>query len=301
MTTKVVSSFDGPRITVNDFIKDPLRIPALVLDMAKQGFLADAVLRNGGMNQSGSVRYNESTPLYADDAAEIRSEFAEVSVGSTSTGDPRVAFVEERALAIMVSDEMRRRQVTDPVTRQLMQVKNTLVKAWDDAFVNAVLTNTGINTMTLSGTGNWATASYDIRTDINNARKLVDNAQTTSGAEFAYEADTLIVNKATKFDLLNSAQFAQPYVGNIADENLKYTGLLPNKILNLDVLVSARVPAGKAIVCQRNICGFISDEVPLQATPLYRDEPRKTWRSDVQRASAIGLDQPKAFTVITNV
>jgi len=299
MTTKVVSSFDGPRITVNDFIKDPLRIPALVLDMAKQGFLADAVLRNGGMNQSGSVRYNESTPLYADDAAEIRSEFAEVSVGSTSTGDPRVAFVEERALAIMVSDEMRRRQVTDPVTRQLMQVKNTLVKAWDDAFVNAVLTNPGINTQAASAA--WNVGSTDIRMDINKARQKVDNAQTASGSEFAYEADTLIVNKTTKFDLLNSSQFQGPYVGNIASENLKYTGLLPNQILTLDVLVSNRVPTGKAIVCQRNILGFISDELALQATPLYRDEPRKTWRSDVQRASAIGIDQPLAICVLTGV
>ena len=48
MTTKVVSAFDGPRITVNDFIKDPLRIPELIIQMTKQGFLADAVLRQGG-------------------------------------------------------------------------------------------------------------------------------------------------------------------------------------------------------------------------------------------------------------
>jgi len=299
MTTKVVSSFDGPRVTVNDFVKDPLRIPQLIIDMSAQGFLADAVLRNGGMNQSGSVRYNESTPLYADDSTEIRAEFGEVPVGSTSVGNPLVAFVEERALAIMVSDEMRRRQITDPVTRQLMQVKNTLIKAWDDAFVNTILTNASVNTLTVSA--GWSGASVDIRTDINNARKLVDNAQTLQGAEFAFEADTLIVNKTTKFDLLNSSQFQGPYVGNIADENLKYTGKLPNQILTLDVVVSNRVPAGKAIVCQRNIMGFISDEVALQATPLYRDEPRKTWRSDVQRASAIGIDQPKAITVISNV
>src|SRR5437588_931430 len=299
MTTKVVSSFDGPRVTVNDFVKDPLRIPQLIIDMSAQGFLADAVLRNGGMNQSGSVRYNESTPLYADDSTEIRAEFGEVPVGSTSVGNPLVAFVEERALAIMVSDEMRRRQITDHVTRQLMQVKNTLIKAWDDAFVNTILTNASVNTLTVSA--GWSGASVDIRTDINNARKLVDNAQTLQGAEFAFEADTLIVNKTTKFDLLNSSQFQGPYVGNIADENLKYTGKLPNQILTLDVVVSNRVPAGKAIVCQRNIMGFISDEVALQATPLYRDEPRKTWRSDVQRASAIGIDQPKAITVISNV
>lgn len=299
MTTKVVSSVDGPRITVNDFVKDPLRIPELVINMAKQGFLADSVLRNGGINEAGAVRFNESTPLYADDNAEIRAEFAEVPVGITSTGDPRVAFVSERSLAIMVSDEMRRRQTLDPVTRQLTQVRNTLVRSWDDAFMNAVLTNSGVNTVTAAA--GWSGASVDIRKDINAARKLVDNAQTPSGSEFAFEADTLIVNKTTKFDLLNSSQFQGPYQGNIASENLLYTGKLPNQILTLDVLVSNRVPTGKAIVLHRNVAGFISDELPLQATPLYRDEPRKTWRSDVQRASAIGIDNPKAITVISGV
>ena len=251
------------------------------------------------LNQSGAVRFNESTPLYADDSSEIRAEFGEVPVGSTSVGNPLVAYVEERALAIMVSDEMRRRQITDPVTRQLMQVKNTLIKAWDDAFVNVVLTNPNVNTLTISSA--WSGASVDIRTDINNGRKKVDNAQTLQGSEFAFEADTLVVNKTTKFDLLNSNQFQGPYVGNIADENLKYTGKLPNQIMTLDVVVSNRVPAGKAIVMQRNVAGFISDELPLQATPLYRDEPRKTWRSDVQRASAIGIDQPLAICVLTGV
>lgn len=299
MPTSVVTSFDGPRVTVNDLLKDPLRIPSLVIDMAKQGFLADAVLRNGGQNESGAVRFMESTPLYADSSSETRAEFGEVPVGMTSVGNPQVSFVQERALAIMVSDEMRRRSITDPVTRQLTQVKNTLIKAWDDAFVNTILTNTSVNT--LAAASAWAGANVDIRTDINNARKKVDNAQTPQGAEFAFEADTLVVNKTTKFDLLNSSQFQGPYVGNIADENLKYTGKLPNQILTLDVVVSNRVPAGKAIVMQRNVAGFISDELPLQATPLYRDEPRKTWRSDVQRASAIGIDQPLAICVISGV
>lgn len=299
MTTKVVSSFDGPRVTVNDFLKDPARIPTLIVEMSRQGFLADAVLRNGGHTDAGAVRFLESTPLFADDNAEIRAEFAEVPVGTTSTGDPKVAYVLERALAIMVSDEMRRRQIVDPVTRQLQQVRNTLIKSWDDAFMSAILTNGSVNTLTVGAA--WSGASVDIRADLNNARRLIDTAQTAQGAEFAFEADTLIVNKTTKYDLLNSSQFQGVYVGNIANENLHYTGKLPNKIMDLDVLVSNRVPAGKAIALQRNTCGFIVDELGLQASQLYRDEPRKTWRSDVQRASAIGIDQPKAITVISNV
>ena len=38
-------------------------------------------------------------------------------------------------------DEMRRRQAIDPVTRQLLQVKNTMVYSWNTAFYSAVVAN----------------------------------------------------------------------------------------------------------------------------------------------------------------
>jgi hypothetical protein len=116
-----------------------------------------------------------------------------------------------------------------------------------------------------------------------------------------FEADTMIINHGTKNTLLQSSSFAAPYIGDIASESLQYTGVLPNKIFNLDVLVSRQVPAGNAIVMQRNRCGFIADELPFQASPLYRDEPRKLSRSDVQRASAIGLDMPSAIVLVSGV
>ena len=82
---------------------------------------------------------------------------------------------------------------------------------------------------------------------------------------------------------------------------MQYTGLLPQKIMGLDVMVSRQVPAGNGIVMQRNRCGFYADEVPFVAGPLYRDEPRKTWRSDTQRAAAIGLDQPLAIVLLSGL
>src|ERR1039458_6978144 len=109
---------DAPRITVNELLKDPLVIPALILDITQNEFIMDSVLRMGGAAPSGAVRYSESTPLYADDFPEIRPEFGEVPVVPTSIGVPRVVFSHERAMAIMVSDEMRRRQSIDPDPRR---------------------------------------------------------------------------------------------------------------------------------------------------------------------------------------
>lgn len=303
MPTPAYSSLDGPRITVDALLKDPLVIPALILDMVQNEFIVDAVLRAGGLATSGAVRYQESTPLYADDTPEIRAEFGEVPVVPTSVGIPRVVFTHERAMAIMVSDEMRRRQAIDPVTRQLTQVKNTMVYSWNTAFYSAVIANAGIQTLAVSNP--WASSNATIRGDIANAVYLVENSSITSTLGFnqflGFEADTLIVNHGTKNTLLQSSSFAAPYIGDIASENLQYTGVLPNRIFNLDVMVSRQLPAGNAIIMQRNRCGFIADELPFVASPLYRDESRKTSRSDCQRSSAIGLDQPLSIVLLSGV
>lgn len=303
MPTAVRGYSDGPRITVAELLKDPLTIPALILDLTQNEFIMDSVLRNAGAATSGAVRYSESTPLYADDYPEIRAEFAEVPVVPTSIGIPRVVFTHERAMAIMVSDEMRRRQAVDPVTRQLQQVKNTMVYSWNTAFYAAVVANASIQTLAVSNT--WASASATIRADIAQAMYLIENANIVSPSGvtqwLGFEADTLIINHATKNTLLQSSTFAAPYIGDIASENLQYTGTLPQQIMGLDVLVSRQVPAGNAIVMQRGRAGFYADEVPFIAGPLYRDEPRKTWRSDTQRAAAIGLDQPLAICLLSGL
>lgn len=303
MPTPAYSSLDGPRITVDALLKDPLVIPALILDMTQNEFIVDAVLRAGGLAPSGAVRYSESTPLYADDTPEIRAEFAEVPVVPTSVGIPRVVFSHERAMAIMVSDEMRRRQAIDPVTRQLAQVKNTMVYSWNQAFYSALIANASVQTLAVANA--WASSNATIRADIANSVYLVENASITSAIGFnqflGFEADTMIINHGTKNTLLQSSSFAAPYIGDIASENLQYTGVLPNKIFNLDVMVSRQVPAGNAIVMQRQRCGFIADELPFTAGPLYRDEPRKVFRSDTQRSAAVGFDQPLSVVVLSGV
>lgn len=361
-TYPIVGSYDGQRITVDDYLKDPLRIPALVIDIMANEFIIETVLRNAGANQSGAVRYEKSVPLYANNDTGIRAEFAEVPAVTGSVGEILVAYSYERALAITVSDEMRRRQVVDPVNRQLTQVKNTMVRAWNKAFFSLMdqiidsqaappiyQINNGGNGATNAafslgnsayssygtwqsggaGTTNFADERWDsapvqngswsgtttpgtsfwgpnlIRAHISDAIWLIENAQYNAVGQndnfFGFEPDTLIINHTAKLALFKSVDFARPYIGDAATSSIQYTGLLPRKILNLDVLVSRQCPANSAYVVQRNRLGFYSDEVPLTASPLYRDEPRKSWRSDVQRAAAMGLDQPQAVCRIDNI
>jgi hypothetical protein len=294
---------DGPRITYDALLKDPLIIPELILEMTQNEFIMDVILRKGGMTNSGAVRYSESTPLYADDVPEIRAEFGEVPVVPTSVGIPRVVFTHERAMAVSVSDQMRRRMIMDPLTRQLRQVKNTMTYSWEQAFYSAVVANGGIQTLAVGAP--WASSNATIRADIANAVFLVENASVPSSLGFTsylgFEADTMIIGTGTKNTLIQSSSFAAPYIGDIASENLQYTGVLPNKILDLDTLRSRQIPSGNALVLMRQRCGFVADELEFQASPLYRDEKTKSSRSDIQRQSAIGLDEPLAFVLLSGI
>lgn len=293
----VHSYLDGPRLTVDTLLKDPGKIPALVFSMSDQMFLADALLRQAGPVGGGAIEYFSSTPFYSDSNAATRAEFAEVPVAQGSYGAPNVAYVSERALAILVSDEMRRRMNIDPVTVQLQQVRNTLVQSWDQTFVNLVTSNTS-NVVSGSQWG-AATTGSAIRADIVAAMKLIATAKAPGqNTSFGFKADTMVVGQGQQFNLVRQDDFNKPFVGNIASENLQYTGKLPNKIMGLDVVVSRVLSDNQVLLMERKRCGFIADELPLQTSAMYRDEPRKTFRCDVQRASAMGLDQPLSMAVI---
>lgn len=302
MPTPLLDSQSGNQLTINEFVKDPLLIQAAVIDIMNQGFLVDSVLRNAGAATGGLVGYRSSEPLYADDDVQTIEEFAELPILETSLGTPETTYVEEKGGSIVVSDRMIRRLTIDPVQRQLMKLRNTMVKNWDGAWLNSLLTNPGVNTYACPT--HWASTSANPRDDVLSASYLVETAYppgTDSSQQFGWEPDTLIIGKDTKSSLIQNTSFSQPYVGNIASESLQYTGKLPQQIFGLDVLVTSRMPAGHGIVMQRNICGFIADELPLTVTPTYRDEPRKMWRADVQRASAFGMDQPTAVTVLSGL
>jgi hypothetical protein len=316
MVTPIVSVQDGPRLTVSALVKSPTLIPKRILHMLDQEFITDAVLRRASDAPGGSVLYFESTPLFSAQDPAILDEFGEIPTTNGSLGTPKVARVVRRALGLRVSKTMIDRNNVDAVNVQITQIRNTMVRAWEDALFSAIVSNAEVWTVTTSVA--WSNgATSHIRTDVNSAKYLIKQAAadvtgevTTGKQKFGYVADTLIISVETETDFLDSSEVSLPYVGNIADESLLYRGKLPNKFLGLDVLVSWRLSAyfpNGAIVMQRKVFGGISDERPLQATPLYGEGnggnggPTESYRTDVTRASAIFLDQPKAVVLITGV
>src|SRR4051812_46057238 len=99
---RVVTSQEGPRLTVNALVKDPLLIPQRIIRLSPQQFTADKTLPPAGNAQGGAVQYWESSPLYSEDDAEIVNEFAEVPVVSAQVGEPKTERTRDRALALRV-------------------------------------------------------------------------------------------------------------------------------------------------------------------------------------------------------
>ena len=310
MATKIVGVNDGPRLTVSDLVGAPTVIPSRTIDMMDQAFLADALLRKGDDAPSGVVLFRESEPLFMDDDPSVLDEFGQIPVVTDSVGARKVVRTVRRAFAIRVSKTMIDRNQMRRVTNQMRKCRNTMVRAWEDAFLSALLANPNLQTLTTSQP--WGSTTSHIRKDVNAAKYLIRQASsdTQGNNRFGFAADTLVISTEAELDYLDSDEIEKVYQGNIADENLKYTGKLPNKFLGLDVVVSWRLQIyapTSALVMQRKDIGFISDERPLEATPMYpgggggNGGPREEFRSDFTRQSAIGIDQPKACVLIAGV
>ena len=307
----IVASSDGARTTVSDLVKSPRVIPRRMLELTRSQYIVDSVLRAGGDAPGGVVSFYESTPLFLDGsapgtaaAAVVKPEFGEYRIMTSSEGQQRLVVSINRGLAIRVSEDMRRRNQIERVSIQMTQAKNTLTRTWDMAFRDALLLNASVPFFNASGTAEgWEAADADIRRDIMLAKQMVANSQAGASTEdfLGFVADTMVCSYTTAQVILGNTKFQDVYHGNLADENVLYTGKLPNQIQDLTVLQSRTWPDNLVWVGERGTIGFIANERPERWTPLRYDEDRETWRSNGSRISAIGIDQPKAGVFIKNV
>lgn len=308
MTTTVGfnSSADGIRISVNAFIKRPAVVRARMLRMLDQQFISDALLRTGPKADGGAVMYEESTPLFANEDAATVEEFGEIPATIGESGIPRLVATTKKGLGLLISREMRDRDDVGKVDQQMLQIRNTMIRTWENVFLTGLLGNPNIHTIAAAAA--WSLGTSKIRYDLAQAMYVVSNSDSdttnnTGDNKFMFEPDTLVISRKTEADFLSSDDVAKVFLGgNIADENLQYKGKMGRQFFGLDVVKSWRLPAGQAVVMQRKVVGGVSDERPLEVTPL-REVPdnTETYRSNTVRRSAIFIDQPKAACVITGI
>jgi hypothetical protein len=306
--TPLVASSGGAKLTISAILKDPTFIEAYLLSIDNYLFVADKLFRTVQDCPSGTVIYYASTPVFADNNAPVVAEFIEIPTAMTGLGVPSTAISQRLALAVLVSEQMRTRNNVDALNIQLRQVRNTLVRGWDQIFM-ANLQASIITSATFAAGGwqashqvaagsTWGNASdFTARTDIASSEAVIANE------ERGFMPDFLLIDQTTYFNMLGNPAAWQIYLGNIANLNPQFIGKLPMAIMGLDtyVTINGNIPVGSAYVGQRGIFGGISNERPLRATPWYEHRPEETWRSDVSRVATSFVDQPAILVQITGV
>lgn len=305
-TKSVVSIDDGKAITVDQVMGTPKAIPTRVIDLVRDNIIGEALFRNAGNPGSLLVQFQRSTPLFLDGNPEAVAEFGEIPVFDLGEGEPEVARGVKVGAGVRVSREMKDFNQIDKVRKQITGTSNTIIRANDEAFRSA-LENASVPEV--AATAAWEDAISKIRTDIKEAAKLIASAVHDGDPTKpkGYVPDTLVLNSAVLYDFMDDEDSNKIYVGNIADQAITYTGKLPNKVLNLNVLHSPLWPLDRGLVCQRGITGFYADPRPLEGTGLYPEGngpnggPTETWRSDITQIRMIGVDEPESACWITGI
>lgn len=307
MTTPVVSVNDGPRITVNDLIGNPLMIPTKIKELMLNQFISEALFRNAGANANGLVSYTEGHPTFLEQDVQDVAEFAEIPVATSKRGTPVIAYANKRGLGVRVSREMVLENNVGEVQRQITQLTNTFKRA-DDKVARTLLQGSGVPTLPVAN--EWDSVDGNPRLDLATAIKEVSEAAPSGASSdewYGFQPDTIVMNPGLLPTLLDNEKFLKVYQGNISDQSIAYTGAIPSRIFGLDVILSMAWPTNEVEVLQRGVVGFYSDTWPLEITGLYPEGngplggPTQSYRCDATHKRAIALDQPKAAIRITGI
>ena len=307
-TTQVVSISDGPRTTVSDLIGSPMMVPTRLKEMMTNVFISEALFRNAGANPSGLVGYSEGDPSFLDGDVQDVAEFGEIPVSAGRMGVNRVAIATKRALGVRISREMRDENRIGAVQKQMTQLRNTFVRA--DSVAAKALLNAGVPTMAVENA--WDTANGNPRRDIADAilevTQASPNPDVASPEEwYGFQPDVFVYNPGIFPTLMDNEKFLKVFQGNIANENIAYTGTMPGRVHGLIPIASMSWPVDRVLICERETIGFYSDTRPLEFTAVYPEGngpnggPRETWRSDSSHKRAMALDQPKAGIWLTGL
>lgn len=297
MPVAVVSSRSTQPLTVNALLENPRIIAERIVKVLTNQFAMDQVLRNEGEATGGALAFRASSGLFADDVSEIVEEFGEIPVVPESVGDLQSVPMRKRALAVLISWEMRNRNAIGRVDNQITRLKNTLIRDIDGVFVTTLRTAV---TQTVAAANPWSSASATIRKNINAARRIVKTSVVSAQSFTGFNPDTILISPVTEENLLNSAEFQALLFGSTGASNLAEVNDA-ERILKLKPIVTVGVADNEAFVVESKTIGGYADERPLQATELYEWRPNEVWRSDASRITNGFIDQPLAGVRITGI
>lgn len=293
----------GRKITVEDIRRDPLFLPAKIMELLDGQFIDDVLLRYEG--DASTVAFEQGSSLFLDDEVAELIEFEEIPVAGYQRGLPRVAIATRKGSGVRISEDMKRENNVGAVNRQITALTNSMIRARFLAMRELVL-NPAIPTIPAAAA--WDTASGRPRRDFAAAAEVIASAgDDTAGTTHGFEADTTVMPGSLTPVLIDNDDFLKVYRGNLAGENIAYRGKLEQDVMGMLGLKARFWPNDRVLVCQRKTMGFYTDPRPLEVTPLYPEGngpnggPTESHRSDATMKRGMGIDQPLAACWITGV
>ena len=313
MAELITSVNSAPSITVSELMADPTFIPSRVVEGLQGQLLEELFFRQAEPNK-GTVAFREAVAPYLADDAEDIAEFGEIPVSVPEMGPLQAAFGIKTGEAIRISWEMRNENRVDAVQTHLDALQKTVIRSGVKAVVNAF---TAANIPTLAASAKWVGGEPD--KDVLDAVEIVQSANDGSvDRQFDYDPNVILLHPSALTKLIRSESIQKYYIGNAALDNPIFQAADGSNIFGglrdielfgqLRVATSRLIPADTAYVFESQAAGFISDTMPLTATPLYSEGgdsqlggPTMSWRSDLVRKRAIAVDNPKAVVKITGI
>lgn len=305
MADVITSAYDKTEsLTVDQMMADPTFIPQRIVDGLQGAFVEDLFFRREG-NNSGVVAFREAAALAMADEAENVAEFSEIPVSDPRLGDLKSAYALKTALAMRVSFEQRRENRVDAVNQEIVALQKAVILAGFKT-ARAALEKADVPELVIDTPWN---GGGDVATNLFDAIEMVQGANDGEGGQYDYDPDTILLHPRALTAAVRNETMNRYYIGNAALENPVFKGL-KDLILagELRVATSRLIPVGDAYVFEKGAPGFTSDVFDLQATPLYSwggdsplGGPTMSWRSDVARKRAVGVDNPKSVVKLTGV
>lgn len=288
----VPAAISGQNLTLSLFLNNPARVQRTLEELSSQRFIADRIFAGGPAASGGAVIYDQVTAenLYTlRDIQEI-TPGSEFPIVNGAEPNPLVALVKKWGGSAIFTYEQVRRNQLDVLRRELIRLRNTIVKKVDTV---AIATLDASPKQTQSASGDWTTAATDIISDVETAKNKIDLI------DMGYEASWVLINPAQALDIRKDADIRTAYPRENLGANLLNKGAADLAgILGLDWYVSNRVTAGEVWVGAGTV-GFISDEIPGPYSRVLDEMDKERWRVMAARVPTMGVTDPKAVVKIT--
>lgn len=260
----------GTSVTVDTMLNQPTRITKMIQDLTLVRFIADRVFTSAGGVTGGAVVYDEATlnELYTSRDVERVEPGSEFPIITSERYVPKVAQVEKWGGKVWISDEARDRNNIASFTNQIRQLSNTVVRKINQRAIEVLEASITASGQTAVGR-NWATAT-DTGPDASQTTR--QNLPMRDFALAQRMADEDEIGVVYNLWLLNPQEYMN-LITIYGPDGLRQ--LL--QVMNIDIYVSNRVPAGTAYVVAGQTTGEMRVEKPL-GTETWREPNReRTW------------------------